>query len=148
MQDKIDGLFNHDTLSVVSASTMPPESKPLSSIWSFCKKRLPCWTITKWKSRLCPHGGQQIAGVNFWHSYAPVVKWSTVWLTLILPTLLENQSRQVDFVQAFSQADIDCDVYMKIPRGFILDNHRLKFDPFHLGRQQLWQLCFKAIKES
>jgi hypothetical protein len=54
-----------------------------------------------------------------------------VRLTLILTTLLGYQSRQVDFVQAFLQADIDCDVYMKIPRGFIIQGGRLHFDPSH-----------------
>jgi hypothetical protein len=131
MQDEIDRLFRHDTIAVIPADTMPAGSKPLSAIWSFCRKRLPCWTIVKWKSRLCPHGGQQVEGVNFWHTYAPVVKWSTVRLTLILNTLLGYQSRQVDFVQAFSQADIDCDVYMRIPKGFIVDGTTLKFDPNH-----------------
>jgi hypothetical protein len=74
MTAEIDGLFAHDTISIIPAPTLPPDSKPLSAIWSFCKKRLPYWTIVKWKARLCPHGGQQIQGVNFWHTYAPVVK--------------------------------------------------------------------------
>lgn len=79
-----------------------------------------CWTVLKWKSRLCPHGVQQVVSVNFWHTYTPVVKWSTVHLTFILTTLLDYKSRQVDFVQAFSQVDIDCNVYMKVPRGLLL----------------------------
>jgi hypothetical protein len=128
MQDEIDGLFKHDTLQIVPSSSMPPNTKPLSAIWSFRKKRLPCWTIVKWKSRLCPHGGQQIFGVNFWHTYAPVVKWSTVRLILVLTSILDYKSRQVDFVQAFSQADIDCDVYMKIPAGFEVVGDRLQFN--------------------
>jgi len=134
MTAEIDGLFAHDTISIVPASTMPPASKPLSAIWSFRKKRLPCWTIVKWKARLCPHGGQQVQGVNFWHTYAPVVKWCTVRLTLIVTTLLGYESRQVDFVQAFSQAEVDCDVYMKIPRGFQVQNDHLVFDPTHTAK--------------
>jgi hypothetical protein len=66
-----------------------------------------------------------VAGVKFWQTFAPIIKWSTVCLTLILMTLLGYQSRQVDFVQAFLQADIDCDVYMKIPRGFVIQWDRL-----------------------
>lgn len=120
MQDEIEGLFSHDTLTIVDASTVPPGTMPLSSIWSFHQIHLPCWTVLKWKSRLCPHGGQQVVSVNFWHTYAPVVKWSTVHLTFILTTLLDYKSRQVDFVQAFSQVDIDCNVYMKVPRGLLL----------------------------
>ena len=123
MQDEVDGLFHHDTLQIVESSTMLPNTKPL--------KRLPCWTVVKWKSRLCPHGGQQVKGINFWQTYAPVIKWSTVCLTLIFTVLLGYQPRQVDFVQAFSQADIDFDVYMKIPRGFVVQGGRLHFDPSH-----------------
>jgi hypothetical protein len=115
---------------------MPPNTKLLSAIWSFHRKRLLCWTVVKWKSRLCPYGGQQVKGLNFWHTYAPVVNWSTVCLTLILMTLLGYQSRQVDFVQAFSQADIDCDIYMKIPWGFVVQSGRLHFDPSHSACQQ------------
>jgi hypothetical protein len=76
-----------------------------------------------------------VKGINFWHTYAYVVKWSTVRLTLILTTLLGYQSRQIDFVQAFSQANIDCDVYMKIPRGFVVQHGRLLFDPSHSACQ-------------
>ncbi len=47
MQDEVDGLFANDTLDVVPALTMPPVTKPLSAIRSFCHKRLPCWTILK-----------------------------------------------------------------------------------------------------
>jgi hypothetical protein len=50
---------------------------------------------------------------------------------LILTTLLGYQSRQVDFVQAFSQADLNCDVYMRIPKGFIVEGETLKFEPNH-----------------
>jgi hypothetical protein len=35
MQDEVDGLFRHDTLQIVESSTMPPNTKPLSAIWSF-----------------------------------------------------------------------------------------------------------------
>jgi hypothetical protein len=35
MQDEIEGLFSHDTLTIVDASTVPPGTMPLSSIWSF-----------------------------------------------------------------------------------------------------------------
>jgi len=51
MQDEINGLFRQDTIAVIPADTMPTGSKPLSAIWSFCQKRLPCWTIVKWKTR-------------------------------------------------------------------------------------------------
>ena len=66
--------------------------------------------IRKWKARLCAHGGQQELGVNYWETYAPVVSWSTVRLVLSLSLIAKMQSWQVDYVQAYPQADIDCDI--------------------------------------
>jgi hypothetical protein len=86
MRSEVDGLFSNDTVEVVPANTIPQGSKPLSAIWSFRHKRLPCWTVVKWKARLNAHGGQQVNGINFWHTDAPVVKWSTMQLILILTT--------------------------------------------------------------
>jgi hypothetical protein len=37
------------------------------------------------------------------------------------------KTRQLDYVGAFPQADADCEVYMNIPPGFIVDNNRLIF---------------------
>jgi len=74
--------------------------------------------IRKWKARLCAHGGQQELSVNYWETYAPVVSWSTVQLVLSLSLIANMQSRQVDYVQAYPQADVDCDIYMDVPAGF------------------------------
>jgi hypothetical protein len=69
------------------------------------------------------------------------VKWSTVHLTLILTTLLGYHSRQVDFVQAFSQADIDCDVYMKIHTMPPSWDHELKLKKNLYGLHQVGLQC-------
>jgi Reverse transcriptase (RNA-dependent DNA polymerase) len=47
-------------------------------------------------------------------------------MMLILVTLNQWASRQVDFVLAFPQADIECPLYMEIPRGFQSEGSRKK----------------------
>jgi hypothetical protein len=84
MQDEV-GLFDRDTFGIIPISTMPSGTNPL-------RKCLPCLKIIKWKSIPCPHEGQKNASVNFWHTYAPLVKWSGVHLTFIMTTLLGLQS--------------------------------------------------------
>jgi len=69
----------------------------------------------------------QVEGINFWATYAPVVSWRTVCLTLILSLLSGLKSRQVDYVSAYTQAPIDCDLYMNIPPGFIVNDNNLTF---------------------
>jgi len=125
MQDEIAGL--QDLLQVVPRASLPDGVKPLPAIWAFKRKRLPDWTIQKYKARLNAHGGKQTRGVNYWETYAPVVNWSTVRLTFILSLLHNFKTRQVDFVQAFTQAPLDCPVYLEIPAGYHVQNGRLIF---------------------
>ena len=121
------GLAEARTYEIIPAASLPPNTKPIQAIWSFRRKRLPDWMISKWKARLCPHGGQQELGVNYWETYAPVVNWSTVHLVLILSLLTGLQSHQIDYIQAYTQAPLDCDLYMRIPAGFHIADHSLSF---------------------
>ena len=56
-------------------------------------------------------------GVNYWETYAPVVNWISVRFLLILSELAGLESRTIDFVLAFPQADLDVPVYMELPIG-------------------------------
>jgi hypothetical protein len=107
-----------DILDIKHISTKPPEARLLSSIWSYWGKRSPVGTILKHKSRLCVDGSQQLHSPDFWETYAPVISWSTVCLILLLTSLLNLKSHQVDYTQAFPQATLDDPVYMHMPQGW------------------------------
>jgi hypothetical protein len=125
MENEISGL--KDMLEIVPRSTLPKGTLVLPAIWAFKHKRLPDWTILKHKARLNVHGGKQTQGVNYWETYAPVVNWSIVCLTMILSLLKGFKCRQVDFVQAFTQAPLDCPIFMEIPAGYSVVNGKLQF---------------------
>ena len=57
---------------------MPAGAKTIFSIWSFKRKRIPDGTVSKYKARLCAHGGMQSWGVDYWETYAPVLHWMSV----------------------------------------------------------------------
>jgi hypothetical protein len=122
MRHEISDLVDTSTVEVVSRSTVPPNNPPLQAIWSFRRKRAPDWSIWKYRYHVCPNGGMQVEGVNFWETYAPVVSWCTVCLTLILSLLSGLKSRQVDYVSAYTQAPLDCELFINIPPGFIVQN--------------------------
>ncbi len=67
--------------------------------------------------RLNIHGSKQVYGVNCTETFSPVVTWITVRLILILSLIYKWRTRQVDFVLAFPQADIECPMYMGLPKG-------------------------------
>jgi hypothetical protein len=108
-------------------SNLPASVKALPAVWAFKRKRLPDWLIAKWKARLNVHGGRHQHGVHFWETYAPVMNWSTVRQVLTLSLLNGFKTRQVDFIQAFTQAPLDCLIYMKVPAGFSIIDGNLQF---------------------
>ena len=63
--------------------------KPIMAIWSFKRKRNPMGDITKYKARLCCHGGQTLKGVHYDESFSPVVSWSTIRMMLNLAAMNE-----------------------------------------------------------
>jgi hypothetical protein len=47
-----------------------------------------------------------------------VATWSSIWTIVKLAVLKGWQTRQLDFVLAYTQADVETDLYMEIPQGF------------------------------
>jgi hypothetical protein len=100
--------------------------KVIMAVWSFKRKRNPFGIITKYKARLCAHGGQTVQGVHYDASYSPVVSWTTIRLLLTLTLVMGWHTRQIDFVLAFPQADITNDVFMEVPGHFEVRNGELE----------------------
>ena len=93
------------------------------AIWSFKRKRFPDGRLNKHKARLCAHGGMQTWGVNYWETYAPTVNWISVRFLMTVAEILKLDTRAIDFVLAFPQADLDVPVYMELPAGMEIIGH-------------------------
>ena len=95
-----------------------PGMNVLKGTWVFKLKRLPDGTPYRYKSRYCARGDLQREGVDFFEAYAPVVQWSTI--RLLLSTVLTEgwTTRQVDYTNAFAQAELREDVDVEFPKLF------------------------------
>ena len=100
-QSEIEGLEEMNVFAYIKNNMLPDDAKLLRAVWSYRRKRRPDGTLLKHKARLCADGSQQEKGIDYEESFAPVVSWSTVCMSLILATLLDLEMRQIDFVQAF-----------------------------------------------
>ena len=63
----------------------------------------------------------QREGIYFHNKFAPVLNWSTFRLIVMMAEMDGWESIQIDYVLAFSQAQIDSDVYLYLPEGFHVD---------------------------
>ncbi len=106
---------NHWTM--VPRSSLPEGAKTIRAIWSFKRKRFPDGRLNKHKARLCAHGGMQQWGENYWETYSPVVNMLSVRLLLAIAHIHGLETKSIDFVLAFPQAEIDIDIWMEIPDG-------------------------------
>jgi histone deacetylase 1/2 len=118
MQQEVLALLQQRTWTRVARKSVPENQKILKGTWAFKLKRLPDGTPLKYKARYCCRGDMQTEGVDYFDTYAPVVQWSTVRLVLTLALKHGWATRQVDYTNAFAQAEIQEEVYIEPPRGF------------------------------
>jgi hypothetical protein len=113
--------FKESNYELVNITDVPKGAPLLSSIWQMKRKRKPSTgEISKYKARMNVNGKEQIKGVHYDETYAPVVGWSTIRFFMSLALVNGWHTRQLDFLLAYTQADIERDLYMKIPAGFVV----------------------------
>ena len=120
---EIKQLIRQKTWDPLLRSTLPRgpngERRPiLKGTWAFKLKRLPDGSPHKFKARYCVRGDLQREGIDYFDTYAPVVQWSTVRLLLTLILSKGWITKQVDYTNAFAQADLKEEVYIEPPKGF------------------------------
>ena len=147
--DEIETLVGMDAWEVVDR---PENANVIASIWAFKIKRFPDGLIKKFKARFCARGDQQLEGIDFFETYAPVVQWTTVRLLLILEVLLKLTSKQGDVTAAFLHGTLDEKekVYVEMPTGFRQNGKVLKLKKSLYGLRQsprmFWQYLTDAMK--
>lgn len=87
--------------------------------WALKRKRFLDGRIWKCKARFCVRGDQQVFGIYYDQTYAPVVQWSTVWTLLSLYLTLGSKMSQVDYSNVFVQVAIGDEVYCELPQEFV-----------------------------
>ena len=121
MEKEINDHESRSHWAVVHRDTLPTKARPIKAIWSFKRKRAPDGSLLKHKARMCAHGGMQQWGDSYWETYSPVVNMLTVRLILAIAKIHKLDSKAIDFVLAFPQADLEEDIWMDLPAGFQVD---------------------------
>ena len=96
---------------------LPEGRKPISSRWIFNIKRDGTGNIDRYKARLVAKGFNQIYGVDYKETFAPVVSFNTVRFILSLAVRYDWPLYQMDVVTAFLNGDLEEDIYMSPPEG-------------------------------
>ena len=92
MEKEIQTLIQMQAFIVVDEE---PWMNVVSSVWAFRRKRFPDGSIRKLKARICARGFEQIEGVDYFETFAPVVQWMTIRVCLIMIILLQIENKQI-----------------------------------------------------
>lgn len=122
MLKEVTDMYNAGVFQIVDRSTVPEGVTVLPSVWALKRKRhRGTGEIKKYKARLNIDGSRMIQGEHYDLTYAPVATWGSVRLLLTLVLLHGWQTQQIDYIQAYTQAPPERDLYMKIPKGLDVD---------------------------
>jgi len=119
MVEEMDAQLKGGNFLLILRSKVPKGATILPAVWQMKWK---CWIQTrevyKWKAHLNIDGSHQVKGQDYWDTYAPVATWGSICLILAKAIIQGWYSKQIDFIMAYTQAPVERDMYMEVPKGF------------------------------
>lgn len=97
---------------------LPPGRKACGSKWVFKYKVDKDGNIDRYKARLCAKGFTQQAGIDYNETFAPVLRYQTLRILLVISALRDYEIDQLDVTTAFLNATLKEEVYMEQPQGY------------------------------
>jgi hypothetical protein len=122
---EIKGLMDINTFEFIPKIKLPAKTRYLDLIWTY--RRFFCLdgSLKKYKPRLCVNGSRQIQGIDYTESFVPVVQWSTICMVNTSAVMHNLKGKHIDFTQAFPQAKLKEDTYLRFPAGFEHKNTKM-----------------------
>ncbi|GJX29612.1 retrovirus-related pol polyprotein from transposon TNT 1-94, partial [Tanacetum coccineum] len=127
IKSEIDSILQNHTWELVD---LPPGCKPLGYKWIFKKKMKADGTIDKYKARLVIKGYRQREGLDYFDTYSPVTRITSIRMILAIAALRNLEIHQMDVKTAFLNGDLEEEIYMNQPEGFIAPGQEGKIVDF------------------
>ena len=118
MLKEITDLLRNETWKLVDRDEIPAGKRVTKSRWVFDLKYLRDGTIERFKARFVACGYSQVYGKDFTHTFSATLRATSFRLFLAIAAGRKLQVDQFDVTSAFTQADIDTEIYVDPPKGF------------------------------
>jgi hypothetical protein len=92
--------------------------KAIGSKWVFRIKHNADGSIERFKARLVAKGFAQRPGQDYFETFASTMRHTTIRTVLALAAIEDLELRSVDISHAFTNSDVDAEIYMTQPEGF------------------------------
>ncbi|CAI7752910.1 unnamed protein product [Closterium sp. NIES-54] len=95
----------------------PPGANIVSGMWIFRVKRPP-GSPPVFKARYVARGFSQRQGVDFFHTFSPTLKMTTLWVLLHVAAQRDYEQHSLDLSTAFLQGSLHEEIWLRHPPGF------------------------------
>src|SRR3954468_14409465 len=116
MKSKIGSMYENQVWNLVD---LPDGRKAVENKWIFKKKTDADGNVTVYKTRLVAKGFRQIKGVDYDETFSPLAKLKSVRIMLAFAAYYDYEIWQMDVKTTFLNGDIDEELYMMQPKGFV-----------------------------
>ena len=119
MDEELDQIEKNNTWELVPR---PKDKNVIGTKWVFKNKLNENGEVIRNKARLVCKGYAQQEGIDFEETFAPVARLEAIRMFLALSSFQNFKVFQMDVKSAFLNGDLEEEVYIEQPDGFILGN--------------------------
>ena len=119
----MDSLESNRTCHLVD---LPLGCKAIGCKWGLRKKPKPDGSVDKYKARLVAKGFRQRENIDFFDTFSPVTRITFIRVLISIAALNNLLIHQMDVKTAFLNGDLEEEIYMKQPKGFIVHGQESK----------------------
>lgn len=118
MMEEMKSITDNKTWDLVE---LPPGHRAIGLKWVFKVKRDENGNVARYKARLVAKGYVQRAGIDYDEVFAPVARMESIRLLLALAAHKSWEVHHMDVKSAFLNGNLEEEVYVSQPAGFIID---------------------------
>ena len=120
MDEELEQIEKNNTWELVPR---PKDNNVIGTKWVFKNKLNENGEVIRNKARLVCKGYAQREGIDFEETFAPVARLEAIRIFLALSSFQNFKVFQMDVKSAFLNGDLEEEVYIEQPDGFILGNN-------------------------
>ena len=123
INSEIESIMLNHTWELVD---LPPGCKPLGCKWILKRKYKADGSIDKYKAHLVAKGFKQKEGYDFFDTYSPVTRITSIHVLIAIAALHNLEIHQMDVKTTFLNGELDEEIYMEQTEGFVVPGEEKK----------------------
>jgi hypothetical protein len=129
MDDELESLVDNDTFELTS---LPKGRKCIGGKWVYAVKQGSDENEVKFKARYVAKGFSQVENIDYEETFSPTAQMSSLRMFIQAAVDRDMSIQQMDVKSAYLNAPIDCELYVKQPKGYqVFDKN---------GHELVWKL--------